>query len=354
MFRTNNVKIEQINLFSKEDEWTEYQTKRIKKSWVGYFHDNIFPIINEEPYRILYSDNEASCPNTPVNILISLMIIKSIANLTDEEVMDALLFDQRMQYAVHTLNNNKQPISKNMIGNFRSKIVKYEEETGINLFENTMRELNKEILNLSKVDRSIERIDSMMISASCKKLSRIELVYTVNHNFIKMLNDEEKVPTEFECYLNKNHKNEVIYRTRDIEANDKLSNLLSDSLKLYNDFKDNIEINKTKEFELLERIINEQYDGDNDKPKDGKEIETMSMQTPVDPDATYRYKYKSNVGYVANVVEATNNGNPMITDWDVDQNITSDMKFINDYELSRLILKVKIIMRQKVSGPRRK
>ncbi len=331
MFRINNVSTEQINLFSKEDEWTEYQKKRIGKSWVGYFHDNIFPKINEKPYKVLYSDNEASCPNTPVNILISLMIIKSIANLTDEEAMDALLFDQRTQYAVHTLNSNKQPISKNMLGNFRSKIVKYEGETGINLFENTMRELNEEILNLSKVDRSIERIDSMMISASCKKLSRIELVYTVNHNFIKMLNDEEKVPIEFECYLNKNHKNEVIYRTRNIEASGKLSNLLLDSLKLYNDFKDDIEINKTKEFKLLERLIDEQYDNDNNKPKDGKEIKTASMQTPVDPDATYRYKYGNNVGYVANFVEATNNGNPLIVDWDVDKNITSDTKYINDY-----------------------
>ena len=175
-----------MNLFSKEGYWTKYQQKRIEESWVGYFHDVIFFAIDEEPYRTLYSDNNASCPNTPVNILVSLLIIKSLANLTDEEVMDSLLFDQRIQYAVHTINLDKQPISKNMIGNFRRKLVDYEATSGINLFDNTMLQINDLILKLHEVDRSIERIDSMMISSSCKKLSRIELIYTVNCNFIKL------------------------------------------------------------------------------------------------------------------------------------------------------------------------
>ena len=131
MFKKNDVSNEQLELFSKEESWTKYQQKRINDSWIGYFHDHIFPIIDEEPYRILYSDNIASCPNTPVNILISLLIIKSLTNKTDEEIIDALLFDQRIQYAVHTLNEDKQHISKNMLGNFRRKIMDYEISNGI-------------------------------------------------------------------------------------------------------------------------------------------------------------------------------------------------------------------------------
>lgn len=184
MFKKNDVSNEQLELFSKEESWTKYQQKRINDSWIGYFHDHIFPIIDEEPYRILYSDNIASCPNTPVNILISLLIIKSLTNKTDEEIIDALLFDQRIQYAVHTLNEDKQHISKNMLGNFRRKIMDYEISNGTNLFDETMHKLNDAILELHNVDRTIERMDSMMISSSCKKLSRIELVYTVNYNLV--------------------------------------------------------------------------------------------------------------------------------------------------------------------------
>ena len=331
MFKKNDVSNEQLELFSKEESWTKYQQKRINDSWIGYFHDHIFPIIDEEPYRILYSDNIASCPNTPVNILISLLIIKSLTNKTDEEIIDALLFDQRIQYAVHTLNEDKQHISKNMLGNFRRKIMDYEISNGINLFDETMHKLNDAILKLHNIDRTIERMDSMMISSSCKKLSRIELVYTVNYNFIKYLKTLDKVPTELECYLEEKHKNEVIYRTKDVETSDKLSTLLSSSLKLYNEFKDDKEVSESNEFKILERLINDQYDTDNNKPKDNKDIKPTSLQTPSDPEATYRYKYKGNIGYVGNIVEATNNEAPMITDWDVNCNTKSDVEFIKEY-----------------------
>lgn len=331
MFRKNNAKNEQLNLFSKEDSWTQTQRKIINESWYGYYHDVIFPVINEEPYQVLYSDNNASRPNTPVNIIISLFVIKSLTNVSDEEVMNSLLFDQRIQYAVHTLNLDKQPISKNMLGNFRNAIRQHEEETGVNLFENTMREVNELILNLHKVDRSIERIDSLMISSSCKKLSRVELVYTVNYNFIKFLKKFDKVPTEFECYLDEKYKNDVIYRTRDNETDSKLSNLLSTSLKLYDTFKDDKDVCESNEFKLLERLINDQYDKDNNKPKENKDIKPNSLQTPVDSSATYRRKYGDNVGYSGNVVEATNNGSPMITDWDVDCNTKADVEFLKDY-----------------------
>lgn len=331
MFRINSVKNEQVNLFSKTDNWTNYQQKIINESWVGYFHDIIFPAINEEPYRTLYSDNDASCPNTPVNILVSLLIIKKLSNLTDEEVIESLLFDQRTQYAVHTLDSDKQPISKNMIGNFRRKIVNHETRTGINLFDNTMNEINNLLIKIHDVDRSIERIDSMMISSSCKKLSRVELVYTVNCNFVKLLKKFDKVPSEYECYLNEKHRNEVIYRTRDSETDDKLTTLLSTSLKLYETFKDDKDVCESQEFKLLDRMINDQYDKDNNKPKDNKDIKPNSLQTPVDPEATFRQKYTGNIGYVGNIVEANNNGNPMITDWSVDCNTKSDTEFMKEY-----------------------
>ena len=93
MFRKNDVKNEQLNLFSKEDSWTATQRKIIEESWYGYFHDNIFPIIDEEPYRVLYSEDKASRPNNPVNIIISLLIIKSLTNvyLSHDRIIEVLL-----------------------------------------------------------------------------------------------------------------------------------------------------------------------------------------------------------------------------------------------------------------------
>ena len=331
MFKKNNVKNEQQVLFSKEDNWTSYQKSRIVNGWPGFFHDKIFPAIDEEPYRVLFSKDEASCPNIPVNIIISLLILKQLIGLTDEEVVDSLFFDQRFQYAVHTLDNDTQKFSKNIIGDFRHKIREYYEKTRIDLFDNTMHELNELILEIQNVDRSIERMDSMMISASCKILSRIELAYTVNFNFIKLLSNKKKDVDAFKKYLEKGNKNEVIYRTKNEETNGKLSTLLSDSIKLYDTYKEDVDVNETEEFKILERLIDEQYDKDNKKPKDGKDIKPNSMQTPYDTKATYRYKYKRNIGYVANITEAVNDGNPMITDWDVAPNTKSDSQFLNEH-----------------------
>ena len=337
MFRANNVNNEQVDMFGKEIKWTKYMEKRIRRGWSGYFHDVIMPSINEEPYRVLYSKDEASCPNTPVNVLIGLLILKPLINMSDENLIDELLFNEKVQYALHTLNMDKQPISKNSLGNFRAKIFNYEAQTGIDLFERTMKELNEKIIELMKIDSSIQRMDSMMISDSCKTMSRTELVYTVNHNFIKMLDKNKyKIPSKLKNYLDEEYRIDILYRTREDKTLGKLETLLDHSLKLYRQNKHNQEIIKTKEFKNLERLIEDQYDSTNGRPKEGKEIKATSLQTPYDEESTYRYKYGSNKGYVGNINEIVEikegertEKPPMISSWQIEQNIVSDIEMLN-------------------------
>lgn len=337
MFRANNVNNEQVDMFGKEIKWTKYMEKRIRRGWSGYFHDVIMPSINEEPYRVLYSKDEASCPNTPVNVLIGLLILKPLINMSDENLIDELLFNEKVQYALHTLNMDKQPISKNSLGNFRAKIFNYEAQTGIDLFERTMKELNEKIIELMKIDSSIQRMDSMMISDSCKTMSRTELVYTVNHNFIKMLDKNKyKIPNKLKNYLDEEYRIDILYRTREDKTLGKLETLLDHSLKLYKQTKHNQEIIKTKEFKNLERLIEDQYDSTKGRPKEGKEIKATSLQTPYDEESTYRYKYGSNKGYVGNINEIVEikegertEKPPMISSWQIEQNIVSDIEMLN-------------------------
>ena len=69
------------------------------RSWAKPFADIIFPAIDEKPFAVLYCDNSASRPNTPVNVIIGLLILKEYLGLTDDEVLESLLFDVRFQYA---------------------------------------------------------------------------------------------------------------------------------------------------------------------------------------------------------------------------------------------------------------
>lgn len=332
MFRKNDVKTEQINMFSKENNWTDYKKKRIKQGWAEVFRTKVMPNIDEESYKVLYAD-VASRPNTPVNILIGLLIIKSLLGNSDEETLDAMLFNEQVQYALGTLDYEKQPISKNMISNFRMRIFNYEAETGINLFDKTLKEINNHLLEITKINKSIKRVDSLMISSSCKNMTRTQLIYKVNELFIKMLNKKnKKIAGKYKSYLEKDNEVNVLYRIKESEISGKLTMLLNESIDLYKRYKNDKEVNDTEEFKNLERLINDQYDKDKKAPKDGKDIKATSMQTPYDKDATYRFKYGSNKGYVGNVVEAVDQEKELllITDWDVASNVKSDTEFMKE------------------------
>lgn len=65
------------------------------------FADKVFPAIDENIFSVLYS-KKASRPNTPVNVIVGALILKEALNVTDDEIVEAMAFDIRYQYALHT------------------------------------------------------------------------------------------------------------------------------------------------------------------------------------------------------------------------------------------------------------
>ena len=56
---------------------TAREQKALEKSWAKIFADEIFPAIDEKRFSVLYSEN-ASRPNTPVNVIVGALIIKEL------------------------------------------------------------------------------------------------------------------------------------------------------------------------------------------------------------------------------------------------------------------------------------
>lgn len=85
---------------------------------------------------------------------------------------------------------------------------------------------------------------------------------------------------------------------------------------------------------MLERLIKDQYDSNDKGSKSNKDIKPTSMQTPYDTDATFRYKYKNNVGYVGNIEETIaidenlKTKNTIISNWNVTPNVIGDKEFM--------------------------
>lgn len=325
----------QLPLIDPLEEMPKYLRRLLEKGWAKDFRDHIFPNINEHRFAVLYSKYPASRPNSPVNIIIGLLILKEVMQLTDEELIGSLHFDDRYKYALNTLHLPVQPVSINTLTNFRERLAKYLAETGIDLIKQEVEDLGARIAGYLKIDQQLMRMDSLMISSSCKKLSRIELVYSVNHCMVKTLNklSSEAIPENCKGYLEKGHKNETIYRTRDREADSKLETLFKQTEALYRAaIATGEKATSSKAFKILSRFIREQTIPNEGGfvPKPGKDISPDSLQNPSDPDATYRWKYGDNVGYVANVVNAYDGKNQVITHYDLEPNIYSDQKFAEE------------------------
>jgi len=310
---------------------TEREMKHLMSSWAETFSKKIFPFIKEDRFSVLYSDNPASRPNNPVNVYFGLLILREIFNQSDEEVLNSLMFDIRYQHALHTTSFPEQPVSKNSLTNFRKAVYRYNQEHGIDLIQKEIEAQAKSFSKLLKIDGKTVRMDSLMVSSSCRKLSRLEIIYSTVLRLVKVIDKNITLPERFKPYLDESHYNDTIYRSRDKDLNARIKKVLKDGLRLYSLYRKNKEIKQTEEFKLLSRMLKEQTRKHRIKPS--KEIAPDSLQNPTDPDATYRKKgKKKHIGYTANIMEKFDDNNRMIEGYDLQlqKNTYSDQKFAED------------------------
>lgn len=351
MFVENNASCEQISMFNSTYGLTEREKKFLEKSWAKPFAEYIFPAIDEKPFSVLYS-SEPSRGNTPVNVLVGACILQQLTDLSDDEILNSLLFDIRFQYALHTVNMEEQPLSDRSLGRFRARCIAYEAETGTDLLKNAVDSLNKQIAELMKIDHSLKRMDSMMIASNIRRMTRLELIYTCTANLVRKVKKSGiEVPESLLHYTEDNDRNKVVYHSRSMAAGDRIDAILKDA-KILKELAD-LHIDRfcdSSEYLLFVRMLNEQTTIDDDgnyhlkqgksaKAEDAEEtsghapaapMHSGILQNPADPDATFREKdEKQYRGYAGNVTEeSTSDGRySIITDYQYDSNNTSDQTF---------------------------
>ena len=92
-FKTNEY--QQITLNDSFINLSPRTQKIIMNSWCKDFADIVFPAINEERFAVLYSNNNASRPNTPINFIIGSLMLKENNGLTDDELVESICCDVR-------------------------------------------------------------------------------------------------------------------------------------------------------------------------------------------------------------------------------------------------------------------
>lgn len=99
----------------------------MEKSWAKTFAEKVFPAIDENIFSVLYSD-KASRSNIPVNVIVGALILKEALGDTDDELVEALMFDVCYQYVLHTTSFEEQSLSDRTLSRFRARVLAYETE----------------------------------------------------------------------------------------------------------------------------------------------------------------------------------------------------------------------------------
>ncbi len=303
----------------------------LKKTWAEFFYHNVFRKINEKRFSVLFS-SIISRPNVPVNIIISLLFLKELNRWTDEDTISALYFDYRVQHAIGITDFQKERICINTLGNFRRRLYEHMEITGQDLLKDEVQSLTSNLTIVMGMNTSMARQDSLMISSNCKKMGRIELIYTVNNNLVKILPEDVELSENLKHYWEKDDKANTIYRLKKDETSEKIKELLEETKELLSIVP--VELYETQEYLNAKRLLDEQTDENG--PLNNKDISPESLQNPSEPDATYRKKRnKDHIGYVLNVVEARDQEKDvsMIIHHDQETNVTSDVE-LGDKALS--------------------
>lgn len=299
---------QQITLNDSFINQTPRTQKIIINSWCKDFADIVFPAINEERFSVLYSDNKFSRPNTPVNFIVGALILKENNNLNDDELIESICCDLRYQYALHTTHLPEQPVSDRTFSRFRERLYHYELETGQNLLQEEMLHLSKVYSDYMNLNSNVKRMDSLMIASRCRRMSRLEIIYSTTANAVRLihrLGNEELILKELLHYLDPDDYNNVIYYCRGDDVTPRLERALWEAAQV-KAIMDNDAWHEFQEYQLLIRVLAEQSridEAGNLVAKDRKEITSSNLQNPSDPDATFRHKAgKDHKGYVGNIV----------------------------------------------------
>lgn len=327
MFRENTPD-PQLSFFNLKVVLPPQLFSSLENSWAHTFRYQLFLHIPEQIFSVLYSDIE-SRPNTPINILVGAEIIKAGRGLTDERLMEAIQFDMQTRYALGIDDLSTPVLDIRTIYNFRRRIREYDQETGINLMGECFKVITDGQLAEFELKVGWQRMDSTQILSNLARLNRLELCLTTLQQGVKGLPEalRQKWQTEYEAYLGKTPQN-ISYRLKKKDVEEHLHRVgdllvqLADDLLTHGGEADKLA--------LVQRLLTEQFRLEDDQPialKPTSELTGGQLQSPHDPEATYRYKNdEGHVGYVANLTETCDpeNNLQLITHVEVAPNNTDD------------------------------
>jgi len=330
MFKSNS----QPGLFSFETELCKMQQDLLGNSKEKWFYNLILRNINENNFKPLYS-KKASRPNVAVNILVSALILKELKRISYDELMESVMFDLRYKVALGLDSIDDVPFSRGTIFNFQNRIFEYEQQTGINLIEQVFDNLTAQQIKQLSLKADIQRTDSTLISSNIRKYSRIQLLIEVLIRLERILDksDKQLIGEQLKAYL-ETGSGKYVYGLKSDDLPRELEKLGKVYYAVHTEINGKEKYQAKKEFVNFERAYKEHFVVVNQEisARPTEELNSGMLQSPDDPDATYRKKKEQqSKGYTINGTETANPNNPiqLITDIAVNPNNIDDTQILN-------------------------
>lgn len=311
MFRTS-PKHPQIDLLSSAGQHLDERRQRQLNDpnrWHNSFYEHVFSQIDESIFKVLYQE-QMGAPNAPVCQLVGMMILKDGFGFSDEQLFEACRFHLLFRQALGLVNLNDPPPTESTYYLFRKRIYEYDREHGTDLLGQVFEAITSGQLLTFDLGGQQIRMDSKLIGSNIASFSRFELVFRTMKVFWRSLSDQargkapQSVREAMQELASEDAQTTVYRSTRETirQRLEDLGGLMASLLATYS-------CQDSSKYKLLEQVFAEQYTTDDDDSgqitaRQARQITADSVQSPDDPECSYRRKAGQAVkGYTVNLTE---------------------------------------------------
>lgn len=334
----------QLDVFSSPSEHLSGSSLKFYEkndSWHNLFYKHVLMQINEVDFKVLF-DEKNGAPNASIRVLVGMMILKEGQGWSDEQLFENCNYNLLIRRALGLISMSDAAPVASTYYLFRKRLVEYMQDNDIDLMKECQSKITEnQILEFNVAGKSI-RMDSKLIGSNITWYSRYELIhetlrlFIVNHKELVAKKNLRKDELALIKSITGETGNKVVYRSTKDELSARLlqlGRLMHRFVKLFKNY-DNAEL------QILRAVFYQQFTVDRNKTVtalDNDQISAKSIQSPHDPDCTYRNKDGNKVkGYSVNVTETCdkpddeNNGSVLnlITDTQVDVVTSADNDFL--------------------------
>jgi hypothetical protein len=330
MFRENKTHL-QDELFGWKARLSEKKLEKLTSSPESAFYHLIYQQIPEQEFAVLYSE-EDSRPNAPVNRLVAALILKHQKGWSYGELFDHIDFDLKTRMALGLWELDKTPFVESTIFNFQNRLAGHQARTGQNLLEVVFDRLTSQQIEALEEKTTIQRADSFLAASNIRDYSRLQLIIEVLQRFCRVLEEAERegIDELVGRYL-KGTSGQYLYALEPDSTDQELRRLGAIYQRLLADFE--ADYGDSEVWKIMHRVFTEHFTtpGETVQIRPPEELKSDCLQSPDDPEATYRQKRtQQSKGRVIHVAETCHPENELnlITDVAAEPNNSDDAEIL--------------------------